>query len=831
MANDYLELFSFEHDETWADKEQIYYLCLPKCWQEFIEQGKEDYKLKMKPTNLGRKLQALFPDIFHVSWRNDEPWLLADKKVETAFIKALCLNWFAKVKECATTELPIEIQQAELVWVAGLGKELYSLYKENSWKFSWVPGLAARKFASQPHFLAVKDGYNGDLLFRHVFFNGNHECMSRLIKMKERHGYFAYVVRFSLNTRGGLPEPGIINVSFGIRRFLQKGLSSFFDIHPKRNGSILVSLDNPFFQDENSVASYAQLKFRRTKNGQVIWADGVDELFTDLIDVPFQLEEILKNPLAFMEHEQFSALIVYSDLVFTARENLSKALSGIGLPEKWALFDLTKTFFADWKPLEQSKLIHKNFIGKDILPLQHTYPENTLMKVEVWGSKELYQEAINTYLNEQIIFKNGETVYRLNSEPSIDLEFIHKDTMKLKVALDEQHPDKAFMQRVKWLKKKLNARKDHSVITMSLVEIDRKENYKDETDPKHADRIGLAAAERISQFIYPLDTDEKQSEQKARIINSLYDLFSDHGFLPSRISNIKDDIVFLGMGLIQGKVKGKGKTVGFLPVVTKLYKNEMEARLFGGNDWLPLRDALLSASQLEESFLLKRTNDGIEWFRRYQSFFKRAIEQCLYDYESQILIFIEAKLRNAKWSELTNPKLDKYGLPFSLENMNASDRVRVVRVNTTEDVPQYRIHPKGEIKINKNQGLFKDPSGIYYSVGERPDTMQVKKSQQKYHNPNKLLQQQRLVEFIPLGTELEEEREQLAILAHNLRRLNIAYNVHTILPYPLDILKSIKKYIAVLEQDEYQVEDPDSFEDWVFEGEHEQLAFTFSELS
>jgi hypothetical protein len=87
----------------------------------------------------------------------------------------------------------------------------------------------------------------------------------------------------------------------------------------------------------------------------------------------------------------------------------------------------------------------------------------------------------------------------------------------------------------------------------------------------------------------------------------------------------------------------------------------------------------------------------------------------------------------------------------------------------------------------------------------------------------------RPLEFIPLGTDLQEERDQLAIWAHNLRRLNIAYKFHTILPYPLDIIKSIKKYITVLVQDEFEEYDPDAFEEWIYEDENAQLTFLLSE--
>lgn len=57
---------------------------------------------------------------------------------------------------------------------------------------------------------------------------------------------------------------------------------------------------------------------------------------------------------------------------------------------------------------------------------------------------------------------------------------------------------------------------------------------------------------------------------------------------------------------------------------------------------------------------------------------------------------------------------------------------------------------------------------------------------------------QRLIEIIPLGATELEEHEQLANLVYQMRRLNIAYDAHTIFPYPLHIVNSLRKYMTFL---------------------------------
>ncbi|WP_284035632.1 DUF3962 domain-containing protein [Neobacillus sp. 114] len=828
MANDVMELFSFEVDTTVFETEEVFYLHFPVSWRNFLEIDKDDYKLKWKPKNLGKKLQGVFSTIFHVSWKANEPWLLADKKVDSEIIKLICLNWFAKENDCTVKELPFEIQNSPLIWQSSRMGDLYKEYKKDEWKYGWIPGLMARKFASEPRNLKLSNGTNRNLIFHHVYFNGNHECMSKPVKNKEKSGAFSYVIRFSLKTRGGLPEPSILNVSFCIRRILQRGIKKLNDVHYKRKGSILISIKDPFTSDCLQPLSYAQLKYKK-QSGQVAWAEGTDALFADLLGCPFQPEQVIKDPMVFMESTNPSAFAVYSDLIFTSKYNLSKVVNGIGLPEKWALFDLVKDIFEELSPLKPcTNILSRNdSIGNERFPLRHSFAPGSILRLEIWGEEDFYHQAINTYLLQEIIFENVDGTYRLNAEPAINLEFVSRHTGKLAEALDSGQDSKAYDKRVRWIEKMAASETGNDLPTMSLVEIGLKENYESGTDPKKADRDGLAFAGRVSQFIYPLEHEEGEDKAKSRIVNSFFDLLMDHGFLPARASNLNEDTIYLGLGMIKGTPKGRKKEV-FLPVVTRFHQNEVKIRLFGKNEWLSVNEALLASGKLTLSSLLDRAKKQNDSYKRYMSFFKRAIENCLVESESDIVILLDAKLRNQKWAELTNPLLDYHKLPFTLEHPDATERIRVIRVNTTDDVSQYRINPKGIVKENRNKGLFKDTAGIYYSIGQRPDNMQSPLRKQKFEYPGEQILHQRPVEFIPLGTANQEERDLLATLTHHMRKLNIAYPFHTILPYPLDIMKSIKKYMTVL-VDEYEDNDPDVFEEWIYEDENAQFAISFSE--
>jgi len=173
-------------------------------------------------------------------------------------------------------------------------------------------------------------------------------------------------------------------------------------------------------------------------------------------------------------------------------------------------------------------------------------------------------------------------------------------------------------------------------------------------------------------------------------------------------------------------------------------------------------------------------------------FFNMGCQKHLLIQMTKIIVLADARLRNW-WDAFKNGDIALAKSPLNFDSLANYSRVKVVRVNTTEELPQYRINPQGQEKVNRYSGLFLEPNGIYYSVSSRPDTMKGTALEgQKFMSPNKQYLHQRLVELIPLGCADVEERNRLADLVYQMRRLTIAYDAHTVMPYPLHILNSLK---------------------------------------
>lgn len=156
---------------------------------------------------------------------------------------------------------------------------------------------------------------------------------------------------------------------------------------------------------------------------------------------------------------------------------------------------------------------NKDSLGKNVLPLQHAYSPDTKICFEFWTSKELYDQAIKTYLKETILLQNSDGTYRLNAEPALDVDILFKDSTMLASALEPTNIEKAYHHRVRWIHKVIGPIEEQSQLTMALVEIDKKDKYDEKTDPKSANRIGLANTNRISQFIYPFEKDESENQK------------------------------------------------------------------------------------------------------------------------------------------------------------------------------------------------------------------------------------------------------------------------------------------------------------------------------
>lgn len=783
-----MQLYSFDIDEGTIPEMPLYYLVMPERWRNYILQFRkpDSYEYPFKLQVLGKKLEIVFPSILSSHFSNrvleeGAPWIISIEPLDQEIIKQTCLQWFAIISEKERQEFPVGLLDInDWDWQS---LDLNQVNDEGI-VYNVIPGLFAHRFCQDPVYLEQAGRH---LQFYPVIADKAYECMSEPVE--KYGGAYSYVLRLKLVTRGTQPQRKILNIKTGIRRFVLKPVINGNDCYLRENArsSLFVSVNNPYLYINRP--TFVKLLAERSKKQdqtKTNWIDGFEKYCSDLVGKrDISTDEIYRNPKKYFKgHHGVKALIVYSPSVIGVKQNIQP---GAGLYERRNLFEQFQNKFPNLKVLEPIPELKLNSL-KNREPVPEEYDRSYVL--EIWSESDEFFLAIITGLTEIFgIQPIQETeskcrfiqVHEETGEKMWEMVVMQRNPQGITSPLDPISKDKARKKRIGEIIRQIEHVKDQPI--MAMVEIDDYPNLIDEKmrelDPKIAVRLGMLKTGRITQFIHPLGNDQK--ENRNRVNNALYDLLSDRGFLNSRLFDVDVDGDLVGFSLLRGTEKDKS-----IPVMSWISGKDVHVKIGRRQKWQKFHEALfrfdpLSLSQYEIPKKLA------------EQFITQELTNILHSTQKNVYLFVDAALRNYPiWPGLANKSIELDKLPFQ-NTFKHQDRLRVIRVNTTEEVPYYDIiKPDGD--ISKGSGLYKDPIGIYYSVSLRPDTLQTAKIINKMQNPGTMVAKQRAVEIIPLGARSNEERDKLAILTHHLRQVHLPYEFHTKAPYPLQRLKTFEKY-------------------------------------
>lgn len=115
---------------------------------------------------------------------------------------------------------------------------------------------------------------------------------------------------------------------------------------------------------------------------------------------------------------------------------------------------------------------------------------------------------------------------------------------------------------------------------------------------------------------------------------------------------------------------------------------------------------------MEQAKMLDNPNKWNLSKRFFVDFMVRAIENQLSHDVNQLTVIINAMLRNGWLPAIRNTDI-KFDKVYLSERLANDARIKFIRINTTNEVPQYRIIEKDtEDDFNKAAGIFKDPLGF-----------------------------------------------------------------------------------------------------------------------
>ncbi|MBO1346177.1 MAG: DUF3962 domain-containing protein [Hormoscilla sp. GUM202] len=371
----------------------------------------------------------------------------------------------------------------------------------------------------------------------------------------------------------------------------------------------------------------------------------------------------------------------------------------------------------------------------------------------------------------------------------------------------------AIIQRGKEIAEKVpNA----SSVTVALIEIAGKENFKSDRDPYNALRRGFAIAGRNTQFI---STDNPNLSHSS--ITGFLDLLRQLGVQvgPPKIVLKKDrkkntlalklpeGLNYVGLWLIkQNAPTSADGTTQRVPVMVYMASNTTEIKAIapGFDNWLPYREALL-----------KIAREGVDGKGQAMSFIEQKLKGDVLPLGDTLLLCHAQNLRST-WSWLNNGQIATETVAFgnngsSLE-INRLKGLRILRLRDSQshETPEWYAQNPDQEKQGFAEGVFQMGDRVFASTGKKPvqfsnlSVNQSKAGDKK--SPNTYYPNPGLVEITVACLQTGDEVFPWAALTHELRHIALQYNEYLKLPLPLHLAKQIEEYVLLMENEEIEDE-------------------------
>lgn len=564
----------------------------------------------------------------------------------------------------------------------------------------------------------------------------------------------------------------------------------------KESTSIFIYKDNEYYTGEEILFNRVQIK--GVNKDKFIVSDSCDDNYIKLSGI--NIDHILKNVKEHLEGSNgYKALITCKNI------KNANTKYGAGLPERNEMLknlvemlpelDLRKSI-KSISTRGNMKVDEVDSIGADIRPY-YNLEEDIEKKTKI--NKERYminhnidKIVLNVYTDKKQLYDKVEKIFSmyLRLENNLIYDRISPDGYKVEIKMLNNDFTKEFVETESMLDRKLEIesvipRSDKKILNLALIDIPAYHEEKEtkNRDPKNIIRSVFKENEVLTQFI---NYDEKTNVNA--IMNAVKDLIAAGGFVEYSLyknTGVEKDDILVGLGKISGGSNEK------ILAMSKIDRGNIYINIYGINKWMRLDECIFT---IDKAFI-----DKIN-ISKNKNTTPKLIEQWVLDNLSRILeqkrkvyTFIDANTRNGLWAKIKNENFNDSMLS-KLRLLN-KDLLRMIRINDTEEVPEYFIYD-GKENINKRCGVFKGNKNTYYLVGKRHNAdNKVAASTTKCSYPDALLKRPSLYEINIVGCSDEKYKDKIAIMTQELRRMNISYDNHTSLPLPLYTTKRLSEYI------------------------------------
>lgn len=794
-----LQLFSFGLNDKNIDD---VYLCIFKIPQEIksvIEELIDEKNKSIASSTIFKVAAALFDEVIYANKslnninKDEDIWFYSIAEFDLQILRLKVIEWLREeYKKKRGVELNKEFKEK---WkFSGKITLREILNREDSYnnKFSIISNYYVYKLSKN---IFRFDSLGRNLKFYRTIEDNKTILMTMPINLENKiYTPFSYYIKCDMKKPIDC-EQYVLNVYIKVRvwrdyNFIVEDKNY---LSSKESTSIYIYKENEYYENQDIL--FNRIKIKRDYEKIYKINDASDYSYTKLLEI--DVEDILRNIHEYMkEGRECIAFVINKD-----KKNVNTQY-GAGLPERNEMLMNVENILDKLtlrKPLPSistrgsSKICNMNDdikeyydLYEDISKKPNINKERYLLNKNISkvvlnlytnnkGLSDLSKKLFNMYLRldkNLIVYENSPDGY------NVEIKCMNNDFTR-EFSIDENKE-----KRIKEIESLL-PKYDKKTLNMALIDIPpyHKNQKTVNRDPKNLIRCVFKDNKILTQFI-----NYDKTATSNIVMNAIKDIISAAGFVEYTLykdTGVNETDILVGISKVSG-----GDNENML-AMSKIENGKIYINLYGINQWKELDSCIFS---IDKKFLHKIDIGKLDKAKR------DGIDQWIMENLNKILegnkktyVFIDANIRMNLWKFATN-KLFKTLEVNNLRLINKQN-LRFIRVNYTDEVPEYFIYDPKNNNLNKKSGVFKGNNNTYYLVGKRQESDQTSIKATKFSCPNKPLRRPSMYEINIVGAVNEQENDFIAIMTQELRRMNISYDFHASLPLPMYVIKRLSEYI------------------------------------
>ncbi len=794
---------------------------------------------RLKIGTLNKALRTLIPDLISIAPDADKQgerhWLMARQPIDPRVIYRIVVEWvraeYAQGDPHARRRTLESLRPDDLQWkeetfdvaaweIASNG----TAKPKSSESFMLIPDmLAACLSQSEVSFQLGADR----LLFRRAPLSPGRQGAELVSwpplykKRRDRTWYFSILITLTVQTVPFQAFP-LIHCDLGLRRWVSAPITY---MPSEVETSVYLISQTPWLEGLQQSPSFqaAPMRWKRSEDGNTkgkyVWGSNLTPILNGIVS-PRSFpdpEKICADPVAALNlsGDQHAAIVyrngirpdheVPPGVMPEKRRKLTELIahhleSFVTLAQPLPKCYPTRAFRIPPRHLNNQETISKdkryrvmisNAIGKQEL------------SVELYVQTADARKALVHALEQLLCITIGDTFPIQIATPELRLNIRVEALGDLGMPLDlpnaggsrRERLQQAIRARIEKIKVQV---KEEARLVAAFVELQGKNHFQGDDDPKHAIRAGFAQVNRLTQF---LDVGDANLDERAK--KCVLDMLRQLGV----IINLPDinvlgvqQLALVGFWMVnQRQDSAPGRTGQSLPVFVFVDPVTHQVKVFapGLETWLLYPQALLALSNAAVSGKLnafKKPNDAT-------GFIQQTIRR-EFGAAGDVLLLAHAQNARRAWPWLSNALIARDAIAFGNETpvpIIDLKNLRIIRIRDSQlsETPEWYASNANETGFAS--GLFGVGERVFASVHRKPPQF---KRARRGGDLDELAWNPAIIEITAAALQPGDQPDKWAAYVHELRQSLPHYQEAAILPLPLHLAALVAEYTLAMDAPE-----------------------------